>query len=130
MAITYTVDREGHFIHAIAEGVLTSQEFIDYEIAHAIDERIRPPVSELFEIRPGACQHITMDDMSNVLKRRAEVDRKPTPHRCAIVVSPDNSHAWDLAKFFEGMVILHSPETVIVFGDVRRARIWLGVDKA
>ena len=127
MAITYTVDSDGHFVHAIAEGTLTSQEFIDYEVAHAIDERILPPVSELFEIRSGACKNITLDDMSNVLKRRAEVGRRPTPHRCAIVVSPGDAHAWDLAKFYEGMVKLHAPETAIVFGDASIARIWLGV---
>lgn len=127
MAITYTVDREGHFIHAIAEGILTSKEFVDYELAHAIDERIRSPVFELLEIRLGACKHITMDDMANVLKRRIEVGRPHTPHRCAIVVYPGDVHAWNLAKFYEGMAMLHSPETVIVFGDDRIARIWLGV---
>ena len=38
-------------------------------------------------------------------------------------------HAWDLAKFYEGMFRLHYPEVVIVFADVVTARIWLGMEK-
>ena len=53
---------------------------------------------------------------------------QPKPHRCAIVVSLANAHAWNLAAFYEGIVTLHSPETVIVFGTPGIARTWLGVD--
>ncbi|MHC4582021.1 MAG: hypothetical protein ACYS14_11240 [Planctomycetota bacterium] len=126
MPIAYTVHPGGHFVHAIASSPVTPEEFIGYEVAHAIDSRVRPPVSELLEIQHGACRHITMDDMSKVLERRGELEKRPIPHRCAIVVSYGDAHAWNLAKFYEGMVVLHSPEIVIVFGDASTARIWLG----
>jgi hypothetical protein len=41
MPITYSVYREGHFIHAIAESPLTAKKFVDYEVAHSIDKRIK-----------------------------------------------------------------------------------------
>ncbi|GEM_PF-941787 len=128
MPISYTVHDGGHFIHTIATNPLTSQEFVDYEVAHAIDIRIRQPVSELFEISAGALQHITMDDMREVLKRRSTLKRLPQPHRCAIVLYSLDDHSWDLAKFYEGMVTLHSPETVIVFANADIAIKWLGFE--
>ncbi|HUU40290.1 MAG TPA: hypothetical protein VMW42_05060 [Desulfatiglandales bacterium] len=127
MPITYTVDHEGHFIHAVAIYPVTIEEFIEYEVAHATDERVKPPVSELLETQRSALKEITLDDMRKALKRREKLEREPEPHRCAIVVSPSDAYGWNLAKFYEGMVMLHTPETVIVFGDVRLARIWLGV---
>ena len=126
MPIAYTIYPGGHFIHAIATRPVTPKEFIEYEVVHAIDSRVRPPVSELLTIQHGACRQITMDDMSKVLERRGEMEKPPIPHRCAIVVSYGDAHAWDLAKFYEGMTVLHSPEIVIVFGEARIARIWLG----
>ena len=56
MPITYEVHKDGHFIHAVASRVLTGDEFVEYEVAHAIDERIKPPVSELLEVQHGACR--------------------------------------------------------------------------
>ncbi len=128
MPIKYEVRNNGHFIHAVAGPAVTGDEFVEYEIAHAIDPKVKPPVYELLEIRHGACQQVTSKDMAAVLARRKEVTKPPTPHRCAIVVSHGDAHAWELAKFYEGMVRLHYPENVIVFGDARIARIWLGVD--
>ena len=128
MAITYEVLNGGHFIHAIASGEVSSEEFIQYEIDHAIDKRIKSPVAELFLIKPNACKHITQDDMRKILERRRAIERPPTPHACAILVSSEDVHAWRLAKFYEGMVTLHYPESVIVFGDEHTARIWLGVE--
>ena len=128
MPISYSVRHDGHFIHATASAPVTKQEFVDYEVAHAMDGRIKPPVSELFEISRDAFNHITMDDMREVLKRRSEMDRPPQPHRCAIVLHSADDHSWKLAKFYEGMVMLHSPETVIVFASVEIARKWLGYE--
>ena len=107
MPITYNVYAKGHFIHAVAEAPLTPQEFIDYEVAHAIDGRIKTPVSELFEIAAKAFRYITMDDMKEVLKRRGEVKRLHTPHCCAIALGSLDDHSWKMAKFYEGMVMLH-----------------------
>lgn len=128
MPIAYDVRNSGHFIHAVASHPVTGKEFVDYEIAHAIDPQIKPPVSELLEIRHGACQLVTSEDMEAVLARRKQVPQPPTPHRCAIVVSHGDTHAWELASFYDGMVRLHFPENVIIFGDARIARTWLGVD--
>jgi hypothetical protein len=129
MPIEYNVSNDGHFIHAIANGVLTPEEFIEFEVAHASDKRLNPPVNELLEIEYGACKNITKDDISKVLERRKEIEKPPTPHRCAIVVPYDDDQSWNIASFYEGMVILHYPESVIVFGDLRIARVWLGVEE-
>ncbi len=126
MPISYSVLNDGHFIHALAASPLTGQEFVDYEVAHAIDERIKPPVSELFEISADAFKQITMEDMQEVLRRRTEVERLPIPHRCALVLGSLDEHSWSLARFYEGMVMLHSPETVIIFAHASTARMWLG----
>ena len=93
MPIKYSVSHDGHFIHAVASGLVTSQEFIEYEVAHAIDERIKSPMSELLEIKHGAFRLITIEDVSKVLERRKGVEQPPKPHRCAIVVSLANAHA-------------------------------------
>jgi len=129
MPIKYLVSDDGHFIHAVAGGSVTGQEFVEYEIAHAIDKRIKPPVAELFEIQHGALRQVTRNDVSLIMERRKELSTAPTAHRCAMVVSYGNAHAWDIAKFYEGMTILHSPEVVIIFGDSNTAKLWLGFDK-
>ncbi|HHO76282.1 MAG TPA: hypothetical protein ENN05_07620 [Deltaproteobacteria bacterium] len=128
MPIIYSIHNNGHYIHAVISEPITSDEFIEYEIAHAIDSRISPPVFELLEIRQGSLNNITTDDISKVISRRKEIEQAPTPHRCAIVPSINDNHAWNMAKFYEGMVLLHYPENVIVFGDVRTAKMWLGVE--
>jgi len=127
MPITYDIFNDGHYIHAVATRPVTSEEFVEYELNHAIDERVKAPVSEMLEVKQGACDDITMDDMSEVLRKRKESNKSPRPHRCAVVVSPYDAHAWDLAKFYRGMVMLHSEENVIVFATADIAQIWLGV---
>ena len=128
MPVEYEVLSDGHFIHAIVKGAVSGEEFVDYEVAHAIDDRIRPPMSELLEIEHGAMRRITKDDLLKAMDRRREIDRRPVPHRCAILVSLNDTHGWDLAMFYEGMATLHFSESVIVFGDERTARTWLGVE--
>jgi len=129
MPIEYSVSDDGHFIHAVAFDPVTAEDFVDYEIAHAIDERIRPPVSELFEIRRDSLKGVTRRDMEKVIERRKGLLVPHTKHRCGIVVPMDDAHTWDLAKFYEGMSILHFPEVVIVFGDGSLARVWLGAER-
>ncbi|MDO9515305.1 MAG: hypothetical protein Q7J01_04290 [Syntrophales bacterium] len=127
MPITYDILNDGHYIHAIATAPVTSEEFIEYELTHASDARAAGPLSELFEVRHGACNDISIDDMKEILQKRKEGEKPPHSHRCAVVVSPHDAHAWDLAQFYRGMVTLHSEENVIVFATVDVARIWLGV---
>lgn len=129
MPIDYSVSEDGHFIHAVATEPVTSREFVDYEIAHAIDDRIRVPVSELFEVRRDSLKEITRKDILKVIEKRKEIEKPHTHHRCGIVVSFNDIHSWDIAKFYEGMSTLHSPESVIVFGDDLVAKIWLGIER-
>jgi hypothetical protein len=129
MPIDYTVSSDGHFIHAVAVEPVSSREFVDYEIEHAMDERIRPPVSELFEIRRNSLKNITRGDIEKVIERRKMLNKAHTKHRCGITVPVDDTRTWDLAKFYEGMSTLHFPEVVIVFGDPRLARVWLGMEQ-
>lgn len=126
--ISYSIHHGGHFIHAIATYPVTKEEFIEYEVVHAIDSRITSPLSELFEFSANSLKHITMDDMREVLKRRNEIDRLPLPHRCAITLNSLDEHTWYLAKFYEGMAMLHSPETVIVFANAEVAKKWIGLE--
>lgn len=128
MPISYKVYEDGHFIHAVAKSPLTAEEFISYEVEHAIDSDIKAPVSELFEISAGALKGISLDDMKEVLKRRHNVNKLPTPHRCAITLGSLDDHTWKIAKFYEGMVMLHSPETVIVFATAAIAKQWIGFE--
>ncbi|MDY6853399.1 MAG: hypothetical protein SWO11_01630 [Thermodesulfobacteriota bacterium] len=129
MSIEYRVSHNGHFIHAIVTDLVTSQELIEYEVAHAVDDRIQPPVSELLEIRCGALKNISKDDFSKLLnEQRVKFNKLSRPHRCAIVVHYSDTHAWDLAKFYETMATLHTPQGVIVFGDLHIAKTWLGIE--
>jgi len=128
MPINYTVQKDGHFIHAVAEEKVSSYEFIKYEIAHATDSRIKSPLTELFEIRPFALDDISQQDIRQILDERKKINIKPKRHKCALVVSTADLKGWDIAKFYEGMLMLHSPEIVIVFGDIVTAKIWLGIN--
>lgn len=128
MPIVYSIHNNGHNIHTIVSKPVTSEDFIDYELTHAFDSRISSPLFELLEIRQGAFNNISMDDISRVISRRKELGLPPIPHNCAIVPSMNDVHAWNLAKFYENMALLHYPENVIVFGEVRTAKIWLGVE--
>lgn len=128
MPIKYEIRASGHYIHAIAEAPLTGEEFVDYEVAHANDRRIAAPLVEVFEIRPGACDGITKDHIDEVLRKRSGLEDRPVRHRCAIVIPYLDSHAWDIAEYYQGMARLHFPETVIVFGDMNTAGVWLGIE--
>jgi hypothetical protein len=130
MPVGYSVSGDGHFIDAVASGLVTSQEYIEYELAHAVDKRVKAPLAELLVIEPGAFRQITTGDISRVIERRRDLPELPVTHHCAIVVDVSDYHTRDLAKFYEGMFRLHYPEVVIVFADVVTARLWLGMEKA
>ena len=129
MPITYKISDDGHFIHAVVSGNVTKEEFIDYEKAHASDERIKHPANELLDIKSGSLEEITKDDIVEVFEYHKEIGPNKLSHRCAIVVTLSDNHSWDLAKFYEAMSELHYPSSVIVFGDMNIALKWLGVVK-
>ena len=127
MPITYEVLRNGHYIHALAAGNVSGSEFIKYEIDHAADEKVSGPLMEILEINYGALREINSEDVKRIIDIRKKEKPSVMPHKCAIVISAGDAKSWDIAKFYEGMVELHLPETVIVFGDLDIARTWLGV---
>ena len=127
MPIAYTISIDGHFIHAKTTGKVSSQEFINYEISHATDKRLKAPISELFEVENDSLKFVNENDISVIMSQREQIKNIPAPHRCAIVVSLGDIHAWNLARFYEEMVTLHYPESVVVFGDNMIARTWLGI---
>jgi hypothetical protein len=128
MPILYRISDNGHFIHAFAEPPVTKEEFMDYEVAHAIDKRIKPPVHELLEIYPDALKDITLEHMKEVLQRRSEVKHLPQPHRCAISIHRIEDHSLNLVKFYRGMIMLHYPAHVNIFANTETAKNWLGLD--
>jgi hypothetical protein len=128
MPITYNVLNDGHFIYTKTSGEETGQEFVDYEISHAIDKRLKLPIVELLEITNDSLENITENDITLVMDQREKMVNLPNPHRCAIVVSLGDIHGFNLAKYYGGMVTLHYPEDVVVFGDSIVARTWLGLN--
>lgn len=127
MPIEYRVGENGHFIHAIARGEVTDEEFVDYEDKHASDARVKPPCRELLEIPHGSFKLVTPDAVERMLARRQQSRKQYLCHNCAIVVSYSDAGAWDLAKLYERLASLHSPCSVVVFGDLGIAKTWLGV---
>ena len=117
MPITYSVSNNGHFIFAKTNGNVTSKEFIDYEVSHAIDKQLKAPISELIEVENDSLKKVTENDLSSIMDQREKIVTLPNPHRCAIVVSLGDIHTWNLARFYGEMVTLHYPESVVVFGD-------------
>ncbi|MBM3308520.1 MAG: hypothetical protein FJY74_09365 [Candidatus Eisenbacteria bacterium] len=127
MPIEYSVSEGGHFIHAIASGEVTDDEFVDYEERHSADARVRAPCNELLDVHRGAFARVTPGAVERVFERRKQSKKERVCHHCAIVVSYSDSAAWDLAKLYERLASLHSPYSVVVFGDLGIARTWLGV---
>ena len=126
MSIEYDIQSDGHFINATARGIVTDEDFIEYETIHVIDEQIRAPVDELLEIAPSAEMSLTHEGIRQALKKNRELGRHKIRHRCAIVVRHPDEIAWDLAKFYESMARLHAPSSVIVFANPDVARLWVG----
>ena len=129
MPITYHIQDDGHTIFAVASGVVTGEEFIEYEVGRAIDERIKSPLSELLVVKPNALSNLTKDDLAEAIRRNKEKPNPPMPHQCALVISSGDAQGWNPAKFYEGMVRQHYHRTIIVFGDEKIARIWLGIER-
>jgi hypothetical protein len=125
--IEYRVAEDGHFIHAIARGEVTDEEFADYEDKHASDARVRPPCKELLEVPHGSFRLVTHAAVEQALARRQQSGKSYQCHHCAIVVAYSDDDAWDLAKLYERLASLHSPCSVVVFGDLGVAKTWLGV---
>jgi hypothetical protein len=127
MPIEYKVAENGHFIHAIARGEVTDAEFVDYEEKHATDARVKPPCKELLEIPHGSFRLVTHGAVEQALQQKQRSKRPYLCHHCAIVVSYSDDAAWDLAKLYERLASLHSPCSVVVFGDMGIAKTWLGI---
>ena len=130
MPIDYTLSRGGHFVHAVASGDVTVDDLADYEERHCSDSDTAVPILELLEIQAGALSGLTNDDIAVAFELRKRSGTVSVPHRCAIVVSPDDEEGRILARYYEEMARAHFPEAVVVFADVEAARKWLGVGLA
>jgi len=126
MPINFEILNNGHLIYATAEGRVTEKDFVDYEIIHSANPELKSPVNELFEIKRGAFDNLTEKKIKTILEKRSKLS-KTKRHKCALVVSMSDLKGWDLAKFYENLFMLHQPSTVIVFGDLQTAKIWLGI---
>ncbi len=127
MPIFYRVENDGHFIKSFAIPPVSKEEFVDYELAHAIDKSIKPPACELLSIYNNAFRNITPNDMKQVFDRRNELNQIPHPHRCAIAVNFSVDSSWDVVEFYWGMVMLHRSEAVHIFDNNDKAIKWLGI---
>jgi hypothetical protein len=130
MPIKYDVLRAGHFVKAVASGIVTEDEWIEYEVRHTVDDRIKPPLCELLRIDYEAYRNFTKDGLLRALENRKNQDKRPVPHRCAVVVTPGDVQGWSLTRLYEGLRTLHYPESVILFGEDRMAMTWLGFEEA
>jgi len=126
MPIKYEVLDDGRFILAKAYGIVTDADFIEYEVAHTSNSRIRPPTDELLEIAPDAAIQVTRQGILKALQKHKKLGGHQHDHRCAIVVISPERIAWDIAKFYESMAKMHFPSSVIVFAAYDIARLWLG----
>ncbi|OHB75566.1 MAG: hypothetical protein A2Z25_17370 [Planctomycetes bacterium RBG_16_55_9] len=126
MPIEYEVLDDGQFIHARAVGTVTDEDFVEYEVAHACDERIKSPADELLDIAPDATMQLTQEGIQEALRKVKELGKRCPRRHCAVVVHSFRKEAWDLAKFYEALSRLHAPFSVIVFGNADVANIWLG----
>ena len=126
MPIKYEIQDDGRFIIASAHGIVTDRDFVEYEVAHAGDARVKSPADELLEITSDADIQLTRDGILEALQKNKELAERRIRHRCAIVVSCAEKIAWDLAKFYESMARLHGRSSVIVFASSNIAKIWLG----
>lgn len=125
MPIKYEIQDNGRFINAKAYGIVTDKDFVEYEVAHAGDERIKSPADELLEITSDADIQLTREGILEALQKNKELAERRIRHRCAIVVSCAEKIAWDLARFYESMARLHGNSSVIVFASSDVAKVWL-----
>jgi hypothetical protein len=126
MPIEYEVQEDGRFVSAKAFGTVTDHDLLEYEVAHASDERIKAPADELLEITTDAKVLLTREGIEQALRKVEEMGARYPCRHCAIVVRCFGKETWELAKFYETTARLNAPPSVIVFGNVEVANIWLG----
>ena len=127
MPMQCSLSESGRFIHGIVSGRATGEELAEYEATHVEHARPGDVVLELLEVSRGALDGLTPDDIAVALESRSKSPDAGVPHRCAIVVDPEDAAGQRLAVLYQQMARRHFPEAVVVFGDVRTACDWLGV---
>jgi hypothetical protein len=126
MPIVYEIHDKGRFIYAKAFGTVTDQDLLEYEMAHASDERIKGPADEVLDITADAKVLLTREGIQEALRIAGQMGDRWPCRRCAIVVRGFGQEIWDLAKFYETMSHSYARFSVIVFGNADVANIWLG----
>jgi len=123
MPIEYTVSSDGMFVHAIGSGVVTVDEVRRYmhDIAH--DDCVKPGFRELFDAREITESRIVPESFVDIHKLVLADPKRKRGNKMAIVVG--SSSSFHNAKRYERLAMSNS-QNVIVFNDVRTAKIWLG----
>jgi hypothetical protein len=114
------VNEKTNFIHAVATGVLTGNQVLDYHSAQRSDKRVKPGFTELFDASKAELSGDFRPAFEELWRRNEADAAFVQGARTAIVVSEDP--AFDLAKEFERG---SQNPTVIVFINPDVAKTWI-----
>jgi hypothetical protein len=123
MPIEYTVGSDGMFVHAVASGAVTLDDVHRYmhDVAH--DEHVRPGFSELFDGCEITESDVVPESFVYICELVLADPKRKRGNKVAIVVRKSSS--FHNAQQYERLVRSEA-QNVIVFNDVRTAKIWLG----
>ncbi len=124
MPVTYTVSENGTLVSAVATGVLTPDDVINYEHAVSDDQRVKPGFRELFDAQRISESALTPEALKEISQLISQDPKKRMRNKLAIVVSSNPS--FQRARYFERQ---GDPQrqNVIVFNDIQTAKTWLGI---
>ena len=127
MPVRYTVGSGGLFVHAVAHGVLTSDDIRQYINDISQDDRVRPGFREIFDVCAIKESQVIPEVFGDIHKLILNDPKRKRGSKLAIVVSTNSS--FNNAQRYERSV-MPDVQHVIVFNDVHTAKIWLGVTDA
>ena len=124
MPVRYTVSSNGLFIHAVAHGLLKSDDIYQYINDISQDDRVKPGFSELFDVHEMTESQVIPELFGDFRKLIRDDPKRKRGGKLAIVVRTNSS--FNKAQQYERSV-MPDVQNVIVFNDVHTAKIWLGV---
>jgi hypothetical protein len=126
MPVTYTIESDGMFVHAVATEPLTKDHVFEFLDTVWQDSRLKSGYKLLFDESRIAESHISSEDLQAIVAKQESKQAKRYS-RLAIVAGPGT--AFPRALEYEKMA---NPlqATVIVFHNEDIARQWLGVTRS
>jgi hypothetical protein len=118
MAVTFTIDYEAKTIAAVAAGILSCDEVLDY-----LKEKQRAGVmgyAELFDVR-GVTLDLSISDLHQIAAAARAAMGTARQERTAVVTN--SSFIRGLAQTYAAMTANENPE-FDVFHDLEEARSW------